>query len=194
MKHGWKRIFRWFRISNQIFHSIYRSRVIRRSLDLVLAVLTKNANFMDEYLENGASFWRAVFFCWSVSFSSTLWPKIIKIVRVVFEKKSKNGYFHHIFVLYGWTDIFFENPALSLCLAYRFLTSCQKSGKSLEAFLRYAFSNYYQQLQQELNWRWELLLLLPGWFYGTWRLCRRSKIAKIANIGCMLLRWDFKGI
>ena len=90
MKHGWKRIFRWFRISNQIFHSIYRSRVIRRSLDLVLAVLTKNANFMDEYLENGASFWRAVFFCWSVSFSSTFWPKIIKIVWVVFEKSWKN--------------------------------------------------------------------------------------------------------
>ena len=30
--------------------------VFRRSLDLGLAVLTKNANFMDEYLENGASF------------------------------------------------------------------------------------------------------------------------------------------
>ena len=95
MKHGWKRIFRWFRISNQIFHSIYRSRVIRRSLDLVLAVLTKNANFMDEYLENGASFWRAVFFCWSVSFSSTFWPKIIKIVRVVFEKRWKNLIFSY---------------------------------------------------------------------------------------------------
>ena len=90
MKHGWKRIFRWFRISNQIFHIIYRSRVIRLSLDLGLAVLTKNANFMDEYLENGASFWRAVFFSWSVLFPSTFWLKIIKIVRVVLEKSRKN--------------------------------------------------------------------------------------------------------
>ena len=58
MKHGWKRIFRWFRISNQIFHSIYRSRVIRRSLDPVIAVFTRN-DFMDEDLEKGASFWLA---------------------------------------------------------------------------------------------------------------------------------------
>jgi len=140
IRHLWKRIFRWFRISNQIFHIIYRSRVIRRSLDLGLAVLTKNANFMDEYLENGASFWRAVFFCWSVLFSSTFWPKMSKIVRVVFEKSWKNLIFCYKIAykkFFGW---FFENPALSVSLAYYSLTSCQKSRKSLEAFLRYALT------------------------------------------------------
>ena len=98
MKHAWKRIFRWFRISNQIFRRVFRSRDIRRSLDLIFAFLTKKAYFMDEYLENEASFWRAIFFCWSVLFSSTFWPKLSKIVRVVFEKRPKNRYFDHIFV------------------------------------------------------------------------------------------------
>ena len=57
MKHGWKRIFRWFRISNQIFHSIYRSRVIRRSLNPILALFEENRNFKDEYL-GGKFFFR----------------------------------------------------------------------------------------------------------------------------------------
>ena len=140
MKHGWKRIFRWFRISNQIFHSIYRSRVIRRSLDLGLAVLTKNANFMDEYLENGASLWRAVFFCWSVSFSSTFWPKIIKIVWVVLEICWKNLIFCYKIAYKKNLGFFLENPALSVCAGYRFITSCKKLEKSKTAFLRYALT------------------------------------------------------
>ena len=44
-----KVIFRRFRISNQIFHSIYRSRDIARSLDTTFG---PNLTFMDEYLEN----------------------------------------------------------------------------------------------------------------------------------------------
>ena len=96
------------------------------------AVLTKNANFMDEYLENGASFWRAVFFCWSVSFSSTFWEKMSKIVRVVFEKKPKNRYFEHFFVLYGWTKIFSKKTASSVFINYQCVTPCQISERSLE--------------------------------------------------------------
>ena len=44
-----KVIFRRFRISNQIFHSIYRSRDIARSLDTTFG---PNLTFMDDYLEN----------------------------------------------------------------------------------------------------------------------------------------------
>ena len=44
-----KIIFRRFRISNQIFNSIYRSRDIARSLDTTFG---PNLTFMDEYLEN----------------------------------------------------------------------------------------------------------------------------------------------
>ena len=53
MRYGGKRIYRRFRISNQIFGSIYGSRDIERSLDPTLAVFGQNRNFMDEYLENG---------------------------------------------------------------------------------------------------------------------------------------------
>ena len=44
-----KVIFRRFRISNQIFNSIYRSRDIARSLDTTFG---PNLTFMDEYLKN----------------------------------------------------------------------------------------------------------------------------------------------
>ena len=44
-----KVIFRRFRISNQIFNSIYRSRDIARSLDTTFG---PNLTFRDEYLEN----------------------------------------------------------------------------------------------------------------------------------------------
>ena len=53
----------------------------------VETVLTKIANFMDEYLENKASFWWAVFFCWSVMIPSTTWQKFSK--KSGFWKKSK---------------------------------------------------------------------------------------------------------
>ena len=69
----------------------------------------KNANFMDEYLENGASFWRAVFFCWSVLFSSTFWPKMSKIVRVVLEKSRKNLIFCYKIAYKKKLGFFLEN-------------------------------------------------------------------------------------
>ena len=131
-----KEIYRRFRISNQIFGSIYGSRDIERSLDPTLAVFGQNRNFMDEYLENGhfldVRFFANVF----VTISSTFWPKMNKIVRAVFEKKSKNRHFDHIFEIYGWTRIFLKNRALSLLSLYQYLTSCQKLERSLEPFLR----------------------------------------------------------
>ena len=48
----WKRIFRRFRISNQIFDSICRSRDIWLSLDPIFAFFGPNLTFRDEYLEN----------------------------------------------------------------------------------------------------------------------------------------------
>jgi hypothetical protein len=54
MRRTGKEIFCRFRISNQIFGSIYGSRDIERSLDTTLAVFGQNRNFVDEYLENGS--------------------------------------------------------------------------------------------------------------------------------------------
>ena len=122
-----KEIYRRFRISNQIFGSIYGSRDIERSLDPTLAVFGQNRNFMDEYLENG-DFWTDVVF-WKcfVTITSTFWPKMNKIVRAVFEKNSKNRHFDHIFVLYGCTEIFSENPLSTNSPTHRCLTSCKIS-------------------------------------------------------------------
>ena len=113
MRRTGKEIYRRFRISNQIFGSIYGSGDIARSLDTTFDVFGQNRNFVDEYLENGNFFGRAVFGRCSELISSTFWASLVKIVRAVFEKKSKKCRFDHIFVLYGWTGIFFENPALS---------------------------------------------------------------------------------
>jgi len=96
----------------------------------------KMPTFLDEYLENGASFWRAVFFCWSVSFSSTFWPKIIKIVKVVFEKSWKNLIFSYKIAYKKKLGIFSGNRALSLLSLYHCLTSYQKLERSLEPFSR----------------------------------------------------------
>ena len=131
-----KQIYRRFRISNQIFSSIYPSRDIARSLDTTFAVFGQNRNFMDEYLENGhfldVRFFANVF----VTISSTFWPKMNKIVRAVFEKKSKNRHFDHIFVLYGWTRFFSENPAVLRFLFFGYLTTCKVSRHSVQPFLR----------------------------------------------------------
>ena len=71
MRYGGKRIYRRFRISNQIFGSIYRSRDIAHSLDTTFAVFGQNLNFVDEYLENGNFFGHAVFARCSELISST---------------------------------------------------------------------------------------------------------------------------
>ena len=80
---------------------------------------------------NQKRFRHAVFCKWSEMISFTFWPSFGQIVRAVFEKKSKNCHFDHIFVLYGWTEIFFKNPAVLLFYGRCWLTSCQKSRKSL---------------------------------------------------------------
>ena len=114
MRRTGKEIYRRFWISNQIFSSIYRSWDIGLSLDTTFAIFGQNLNFVDEYLENGNFFGHAVFARCSELISSTFWPSFIKIVRAIFEKKSKNCHFDHIFVLFGWSKIFLDNPALSL--------------------------------------------------------------------------------
>ena len=71
MRYGGKRIYRRFRISNQIFGSIYGARDIAHSLDTTFAVFGQNLNFVDEYLENGNLFGHAVFARRSELISST---------------------------------------------------------------------------------------------------------------------------
>ena len=72
-------------------------------------------------------FWHAVFASCSEMFQLTFWPSFIEILRAIFEKKSKNHHFDHIFVLYGWTNFFFQNRASSLFFGRWFITSCKKS-------------------------------------------------------------------
>ena len=130
----WKEIFCRFRISNQIFGSIYGSRDIERSLDTTLAVFGENLNFMDEYLENGVSSWPAVFCKCFVSISSIILELFNKIVRAVFEKNSKKWWKKHVFVLFGWSKKFLDNPLSTNLPTHRCLTSCKKLEKSLEPF------------------------------------------------------------
>ena len=130
MPHLWKEIYRRFRISNQIFRSFYGSRDIERSLDTTLPVFGQNWHFVDEYLENGAKSWHAVFAGCSILISSTFWSVLSKFRQAVFEKKSKNRHFDHIFALYGWSRFFLQNRASSLFTPYQCLTSCKKSKRS----------------------------------------------------------------
>ena len=141
MRRTWKTIYRRFWISNQIFDSIYGSRDIAHSLDTTFGIFGQNRNFVDEYLKNQNFFWHAVFARCSELISSTFWASFIKIVRAIFEKKSKNCHFDHIFGLFGWSKIFLDNPASSLFSFYHCLTSCKVSWKSLEPFLRKTITN-----------------------------------------------------
>ena len=141
MRRTGKKNYRRFWISNQIFDSIYGSRDIALSLDTTFAIFGQNLNFVDEYLENQIFAGHAVFARLSELISSTFWASFIEICIVVFEKKSKKCHFDHIFVFYGWTRFFMDNPALSVCFSYRFLTSCKKLGRFIASFLRYALTN-----------------------------------------------------
>ena len=134
MRHPGKEILCRFRISNQIFRSIYGSRDIERSLDTTLAVFGENLDFMDEYLENGATFGHAVFCKCFVLIPSTILELFMEIVRAVSEKIAKNHHFDHIFAFFADSALFLENPAVSHFLLYQCLTSCKVSRKSLEPF------------------------------------------------------------
>lgn len=136
MRRTGKEIYRRFWIWNRIFSSIYGSGHIARSLDTTFTIFGQNLNFVDEYLENKNFFGHAVFARCSISISSTFWPNCSKILRAVSEEKLKNSHFDHIFVLFGWSKIFLDNPALSLFSVYQCLTSCQVSRRSLEPFSR----------------------------------------------------------
>ena len=110
MTHWGKEIYCRFWISNHIFDSIYGSRDIEQSLDTTFTVFGQNWHFVDEYLINRAKFGRGVFAGCSILISSTFWSFLTKIVRAIFEKKSKNRDFYHIFVLYGWPGFFSDKP------------------------------------------------------------------------------------
>ena len=134
MRHTGKEIFCRFRISNQIFGSIYGSRDIERSLDTTLAVFGENLNFMDEYLENGGSYGPAVFCKCFVTICSTILELFSQIVRAVFEKIAKNPSKIDVSAIFCRLSIFSENPAVSVSSVYGCLTSCKVSRKSLEPF------------------------------------------------------------
>ena len=81
----------------RFFSSIYGSGDTARSLDTTFGIFGQNLNFVDEYLENGNFFGHAVFGRGSELISSTIWSILAKIVRAVFEKKSKKCHFDHVF-------------------------------------------------------------------------------------------------
>ena len=102
-----------------------------------------------------------------VIFISNFRSKTKKIVRAVFEKNIKVCHFELIwrpFREYLQIKNFFKNPAVWLFYLYSSLTSCKKSEKSLELFLRKPTnqpSNYYQQHRSIISLmpvqKWKLL-------------------------------------
>ena len=131
MRHPGKRIYRRFRISNQIFGSISGSGDIARSLD---------TTFCRFWPKSQLCGWisREPDFCWTCGFRrlfiDTLYYRFQSKKDgsswLDFQKMSKNHSKMYIFVLYGWTKFFFENRASSLFYIYQSLTSCKKSRKS----------------------------------------------------------------
>ena len=131
MRHPGKRIYRRFRISNQIFGSISGSGDIARSLD---------TTFCRFWPKSQLCGWisREPDFCWTCGFRrlfiDTLYYRFQSKKDgsswLDFQKMSKNHSKMYIFVLYGWTKFFFENRASSLFYIYQSLTSCKKSEKS----------------------------------------------------------------
>ena len=95
-----------------------------------------------------------------VIFSTNFRPKTKKIVRAVFEKNIKVSDFGLIWRRFRkYLQFFFKNPALSLFYLYSPLTSCKKSEKFLEPFLRKLCyqptnqpTNYYQQNRLYRTW------------------------------------------
>ena len=108
MRRTGKEIFCRFRISNQIFGSIYGSRDIERSLDTTFAVFGQNLTFMDEYLEIRGSYGPAVFCKCFVMISSIILELFIKIVRAIFEKIAKNPSKMHKLQILWMIQIFFR--------------------------------------------------------------------------------------
>ena len=115
MRRTGKRIYRRFRISNQIFGSISGSGDIARSLD---------TTFCRFWPKSQLCGWisREPDFCWTCGFRrlfiDTLYYRFQSKKDgsswLDFQKMSKNHSKMYIFVLYGWTKFFFENRASSL--------------------------------------------------------------------------------
>ena len=114
-----KEIFCRFRISNQIFCSVYGSRDIERSLDPTFAVFGENLNFMDEYLENRIFSGYAVF----AGCSHTLCTIVFSQKKLgsngqISGESPKSAQKRTISYFMDEPDFFFENRASSLFQIY----------------------------------------------------------------------------
>ena len=88
-----------------------------------------------------------------VIFSTNFRPKTKKVIRTIFDKNIKVSDFGLIwrcFRKYLQTIFFFLNQALPLFYLYSPLTSCKKSEKSLEPFLR---KLHYQPTNQPTKYQ-----------------------------------------
>ena len=173
MRHPGKRIYRRFRISNQIFGSISGSGDIARSLD---------TTFCRFWPKSQLCGWisREPDFCWTCGFRrlfiDTLYYRFQSKKDgsswLDFQKMSKNHSKMYIFVLYGWTKFFFENRASSLFYIYQSLTSCKKSRKSNDG----KYENFWdRQTDRQTDWR--------RWFHKDSRGSPKKKRNQ------MLVRW-----
>ena len=94
---------------------------------------------------------KKVIFKLKVIFSTNFRPKTKKVIRAVFEKNIKVsdfGLIWRLFREYLQIKKFFQKSSPVTFLSLQSLTSCKKSEKSLELFLRklrYQPTNYYHQ-------------------------------------------------
>ena len=101
--------------------------------------MAKNLNLGNFLTMSRCNIWKIGSLKLNIIFSTNFRSKTDKIVRAVFEKNIKVSDFRLIwrpFREYFQIKFFFKNPALSLFYLYSSLTSCKKSEKSLEPFLR----------------------------------------------------------
>ena len=108
-----------------------------------LMISTSNISNFQIFLKNTVSFKLKVIF------STTFRPKTKKIVRAVLEKNESVWFWANLesFLPKSPNQEFFSKIRLSLFYLYSPLTSCKKSEKSLEPFLRklrYQPTNYQQ--------------------------------------------------
>ena len=115
-------------------------------------------DFEVKYLQIANFSEKKISFKLKVIYSTSFRPKTKKIVRTVFERNIKVSDFGLIwrpFANISKSRIFFKNPALWFFFLYSPLTSCKKSQKPLEPFLRnlrYQPTNYYQQQRFYRTW------------------------------------------
>ena len=121
-----------------------------------------------------------------VIFSTNFRPKTKKIIRAVFEKNITVWFWANLepfFVNISETRIFFKNPALWHFYLYSPLTSCKKSLKSLEPFLR---KLHYQLTNQPIITK-NTDFIEPGWRRSKKKQQQHQTSSRCFFVFCLLI-------